>query len=164
MTYEECRLKLEEILDGTVIIEGGTDSIGMLNDRGNLLIYMSSKEQYVWDTNYKAFYDLADVLKDKILDVLVELIKTPIEKRSQKQRYHLRHKFIGGKDNFLSVPMPSGLSDGYSSDMVWEGRGFHQFRFTREEIDEFKRQNNTNLEDFIEIPIKEDNFEYSNFY
>ena len=152
MIYEECRLKLEKILG---------EKIELVKLYGRAIFIKSSNNKYICNvsmrlvgvlsTTYKNFYELPNESKYRVADTLFKLAKTPIEDRKNKDKYCLKHKYLGGEynNNYLNFYKDKGLYDlSYFSK-----NSFSQAMFTLDEIENIKTKLKTDLSDF-EDPIK----------
>lgn len=88
MTYEECRLELEKILNRDVFLlhDDNDKYVYHLHERGCCIIAGILKyKTYSIDTTYDAFDALGDNLKRYVLLALVELARAPPKNRIKKQ-------------------------------------------------------------------------------
>lgn len=89
MTYEECRLKLEKILNCDVYLNDNEDEEYMfhLHEFGCYIIAgVLNDKTYGIDTMYPSFNTLDDNLKSHVLSALIELTRTLPKDRVKKQK------------------------------------------------------------------------------
>lgn len=93
--------------------------------------------------------------QDKLFDLIVEYVKTPIEDRKEETRFYLEHryfKFYNGSRKYLGMDLVKYKPDLYSKITYrWVKN-----QFTKKEIDEIKEKFNTDLADFEMIEVEDD--------
>lgn len=94
---------------------------------------------------------------DKLLDLLVEYAKTPLDEREEEKKCFYRHKWAKTKNgNWLYMALRERPNISYltlqgSNEDVFE----YKVRFTLKEIEEIKEKYNTDLSDFEEKEVEE---------
>lgn len=105
------------------------------------------------NTEYPSFNNLPEELKEKLYNLIDNYTRTPIEDREEPQKYYLKHKwFVSNSCFYLNFYISRNgycLHDKTSTECF-------KTQFTQAEIDKIKEKFNTNLDDFEQIPIEED--------
>ena len=88
---------------------------------------------------------------EKVLDLMVEYSKTPIDERREEKKYYLRHRWlVSDRDNYLAIDLEEDtLYLDYKGQCDWI-----KSVFTQKEIDEIKEKYDTNLSDFEIIEVE----------
>ena len=92
--------------------------------------------------------------QDKLFDLIVEYVKTPIEDRKEETRFYLEHRYFrfdNGSKKYLGMDLVKYKPDLYSkitNDWI-------ENQFTLKEIDEIKEKFNTDLGDFKKTDVEE---------
>lgn len=151
MKTEEFKNKLEEM--GFCIADNaGMLSVYSKHNLNNRVFLVDSITRFRADTFSGEFESLDNGTKEKLFNLIINYVCTPVEKREEEKKYYLRHKWLYSRDcnylNFKSDENSYMLS--YSYD--WYG---HKKQFTKAEIDKIKEKFNTNLEDFEIIEVEE---------
>lgn len=93
--------------------------------------------------------------QDKLLDLIVEYVKTPIEDRKEETRFYLEHRYFrfdNGSRKYLGMDLVKDKPDLYSKITYrWVKN-----QFTKKEIDEIKEKFNTDLADFEMIEVEDE--------
>ncbi|MDU3687566.1 MAG: hypothetical protein E7G18_02595 [Anaerococcus hydrogenalis] len=93
--------------------------------------------------------------QDKLFDLIVEYVKTPIEDRKEETRFYLEHRYFrfdNGSRKYLGMDLVKDKPDLYSKITYrWVKN-----QFTKKEIDEIKEKFNTDLADFEMIEVEDD--------
>ncbi|MDU2829786.1 MAG: hypothetical protein E7C03_04855 [Anaerococcus sp.] len=93
--------------------------------------------------------------QDKLFDLIVEYVKTPIEDRKEETRFYLEHRYFrfdNGSRKYLGMDLVKDKPDLYSKITYrWVKN-----QFTKKEIDEIKEKFNTDLADFEMIEVKDE--------
>lgn len=93
--------------------------------------------------------------QDKLFDLIVEYVKTPIEDRKEETRFYLEHRYFrfdNGSRKYLGMDLVKYKPDLYSKITYrWVKN-----QFTKKEIDEIKEKFNTDLADFEMIEVEDD--------
>jgi hypothetical protein len=93
--------------------------------------------------------------QDKLFDLIVEYVKTPIEDRKEETRFYLEHRYFrfdNGSRKYLGMDIVKYKPDLYSKITYrWVKN-----QFTKKEIDEIKEKFNTDLADFEMIEVEDD--------
>ena len=96
------------------------------------LAHVSKKEVGVLATDFPNFYSLEHDRKLRLLDLLIEYAKTPIEDRKEEEKYYLRHKGLRNGNNTLNLQINSQkyhISDEFE-------HPDYKNQFTQSEIDD----------------------------
>ena len=92
--------------------------------------------------------------QDKLFDLIVEYVKTPIEDREEEKKFYLWHKyfrFYNGSRKYLGMDLVKDKPDLCSKIT----NRWIKNQFTEKEIDEIKEKFNTDLKDFEKTEVKE---------
>lgn len=93
--------------------------------------------------------------QDKLFDLIVEYVKTPIEDREEEKKLYLRHRYFrfdNGSRKYLGMDLVKDKPDLYSKITYrWVKN-----QFTKKEIDEIKEKFNTDLADFEMIEVEDE--------
>ena len=93
--------------------------------------------------------------QDKLFDLIVEYVKTPIEDREEEKKLYLRHRYFrfdNGSSKYLGMDLLKYKPDLYSKITYrWVKN-----QFTKKEIDEIKEKFNTDLADFEMIEVEDE--------
>lgn len=93
--------------------------------------------------------------QDKLFDLIVEYVKTPIEDRKEETRFYLEHryfKFYNGSRKYLGMDLVKYKPDLYSKITYrWVKN-----QFTKKENDEIKEKFNTDLKDFELVEVEDE--------
>lgn len=93
--------------------------------------------------------------QDKLFDLIVEYVKTPIEDRKEETRFYLEHRYFrfdNGSRKYLGMDLVKDKPDLYSKITYrWVKN-----QFTKKEIDEIKEKFNTDLADFEMIEVEDE--------
>lgn len=92
--------------------------------------------------------------QDKLFDLIVEYVKTPIEDREEEKKFYLWHKyfrFYNGSRKYLGMDLLKYKPD-LCSKITYR---WMKNQFTEKEIDEIKEKFNTDLKDFEKTEVKE---------
>lgn len=93
--------------------------------------------------------------QDKLFDLIVEYVKTPIEDREEEKKLYLRHRYFrfdNGSRKYLGMDLVKDKPDLYSKiTYMWVKN-----QFTKKEIDEIKEKFNTDLADFEMIEVEDE--------
>lgn len=92
--------------------------------------------------------------EDKLFELMVEYVKTPLDERKEEKKFYLRHRWFNSKPiykNYLNYWI--GTNE-YWLDYKNETAEV-KTQFTEKEIENIKNYNNTDLKDFKKIEVKE---------
>lgn len=93
--------------------------------------------------------------QEKLFDLIVEYVKTPIEDRKEETRFYLEHRYFrfdNGSRKYLGMDLVKYKPDLYSKITYrWVKN-----QFTKKEIDEIKEKFNTDLADFEMIEVEDE--------
>ena len=98
-----------------------------VKDLENVIVIIDSNEDFIAKvskvkfgglaTDYPEFYRLEHNTKLRLLDLLIEYAKTPIEDRKEEEKYYYRLKGFGDYEYYLNLDLeddvPSKLISGY---------------------------------------------------
>lgn len=106
-------------------------------------------------TDFVAWCNIPDEDKSKLLDLIVEFAKTPIEDREEEKRFYLRHKWIKiighNSKTFLNYHNEEDKFYLYTIDES----SYVKTQFTEKEIEEIKKKFDTDLKDFELVEVEE---------
>ena len=91
-------------------------------------------------------------ITDKLLELIVEYVRTPVDERVEEKKFYLRHKWLNlDTDNYLHLDVDDGscmLDDK-------EEFSYTKIKLTKKEIKEIKEKFNTDLADFELVEVEE---------
>ena len=144
MKYKEFREYLKgtdfEVIEDDVLIQINTDGLGYVrvakNIHRQIILPFAVEEPEQFELIKKA----------------LELAETPLEGRREVKKYYLKHKFINeltaqkyiNVNIFGEVTIRDNLESRY-----------YKTKFTKAEIEEFKKRFNTDLNDFEFIEVED---------
>lgn len=121
----------------------------------NLIAAISETNFLQLSTNYSKWYELSDIDKKELFDLLVEYAKTPIEDREEEKKFYLRHRWIvnsAAGEGYLNwflhddiMRLSSTLQDSSA-----------KTQFTLREIEEIKEKFDTDLKDFELVEVEDE--------
>lgn len=154
MRTKEFIKRVEEL--GYLVNEGHVDwQISRLDKGQDLLVAIVNKNNLSRiSTDFGGWWNIEDEDKSKLLDLIVEFAKTPVEDREEEKRYYLRHKWVNSKtNNYLHFSEENNFYNlsVYKSFDAWKT----QLQFTEKEIEEIKKKFDTDLKDFELVEVKE---------
>lgn len=154
MTYEEFEKKVQELgkIYNRCWTVGGDSNVLVYNEIGRVLASISRETPLSFAVHYQAYERLATVMKEDLLDLIIELAKTPIEEREDRKKYYLRHKFLYkcADTRYINIDIHGNMI------LADKDEGLSmKTKFTQKEIDEIKEKYNTDLKDFEIIEVKE---------
>lgn len=107
-------------------------NLAIYEDNDYTLAHISKKEVGVLATDFPNFYGLEHDRKLRLLDLLIEYTKTPIEDRKEEEKYYYRLKGFGDYEYYLNLDLeddvPSKLISGYFQTK------YYQTQFTDKEF------------------------------
>lgn len=89
---------------------------------------------------------------DKLFNLLVEYVKTPVDEREEEKEFYLKHRWIKG---CVIMYLYRNTLNGYCYLGDKKCRPHRQKRFTLKEIEEIKEKFNTDLADFVMIEVED---------
>lgn len=108
-------------------------------------------------TDFVGWWNIEDEDKSKLLDLIVEYAKTPIEDREEEKKFYLRHSWVMtefGDEYYLCKSYNTAGDISYvfrlsyiTHDETW--------LFTLKEIEEIKKKFDTDLADFKLVEVEE---------
>lgn len=91
--------------------------------------------------------------EDKLFELMVEYVKTPINEREEETKYYLRHKYINKRNAYLVVDENQNCSLQVMG-VDYELPTSDKAKFTEREIENIKDYNKTDLHDFEMIEVE----------
>lgn len=150
MKIQEFTKIIEEL--GYKIIKAPSKML--IDYKGNILAAIDTEKQYSLE-----IYNIFDEGKaNELFSACIELAQTPIEKREKALRYCLRRKdnyqfYENENERYLECNRVSNtfyLTSGISSKYI-----AYQNTFTQNEIDEIKEKYGTDLSEFEQVKVPE---------
>lgn len=141
---EHMNLQAEIRGNGLFVVHSGREDIAS--------VYLNTRFEI--NTNYWAFRNmLAEDEREKVYVLLTKLAETDPRDREEEKKYYLKHSWIENPGfNYLNFDLERMC---YFLDSEKEV-GDIKTQFTLEEIDVIREISNTDLEDFQEIEVDED--------
>lgn len=103
------------------------------------------------DTVYREFERLEDHRKERLINLIIDYVKTPIEERKKEKKYYLRHKWLSYNGRqYLNLYINENeclIDTKHSYDNI-------KTQFTQAQIEDIKKKFNTNLEDFEMVEVE----------
>ena len=131
-----------------------TESISILYGCGKVA-YVYKNEIFSVDTGYISFDNLSKELKEKLYNLIDKYARTPLDEREEPQKFYLKHKWLTNNNSSFNCLNFYVDENKYFIESDSNMCGF-KTQFTQAEIDKIKEKFNTNLDDFEQIPIEED--------
>lgn len=155
MTYEECRLKLEETFEGSVITKLKHDElIYYIGDNMEFIGSVGIEVPYIIKTgNSDVMAELSDDIRFQALDLLVKLASTNINNRNCRQKYNLKLRGSIYDDNYLNIMTVEDDCTIVICDDNEELR-YYQASFTIDEILSLPERFDVNLKEYDFIAVK----------
>lgn len=155
MKTKEFIKKIEQL--GYLVTEGYADwQISRINKGQDLLVAIVNKNNLSRiSTDFVGWWDISDEDKSKLLDIIVEFAKTPIENREEEKRYYLKHRWLteGGFYRFVKHHTKAyGKKYELAS---WTYGDTSDMQYTFKEIEEIKKKFDTDLKDFELVEVEE---------
>jgi len=91
---------------------------------------------------------------DKLFDLIVEYVRTPVDEREEEKKFYLEHKYfkcINGDSRYFQIYEPNGNPWLNAMDSIM---GYKK-QFTLKEIEEIKEKFDTDLADFELVEVEE---------
>ena len=136
MKYSE----FEDIMDHYgYIVENKTYGLYVRKIQGNILVCIDKEGNHAICTDYVDFLELPNNEKDFLLDIFVELAKTPLAEREEEKRYWLRKIPVplldkNGEKKWLWKYTGTALSKVFGADTIKVDSKLYQTIFTESEI------------------------------
>ena len=155
MKTEEFKNKLEEM--GFCIADNaGMLSVYSKHNLNNRVFLVDSITRFRADTFSGEFESLDNGTKEKLFNLIINYVCTPVEKREEEKKYCLRHKWLYTDEcRYL-------YKDDYGCILVEKLQPSEDFapfykptKFTKEQIEEIKKELNTDLKDFEIVEVEE---------
>lgn len=151
---KEVIKELKKMNFKTQILES---SLLVFDRAGETIARVDLKEKFEIDTYFWNFRgSLTEDEREKVYVLLTKLAETDPEDREEEKKYYLKHKwllpeeyrYLCKDDNYYFLAEKLQSSENCIP--------FYELaKFTKEQIEEFKRTFNTNLEDFELIEVEE---------
>lgn len=106
-------------------------------------------------TNYSKWYELSEIDKKELFDLLVEYARTPIEDREEEKKFLIQHKYLVSKAFYPVCMVWHKLKDVYRPINCRVDNHIYKAQFTLKEIEEIKKKLNTDLADFELVEVEE---------
>lgn len=167
------RLKTNELINAinnSVVLEN--EEIRAINQVEEIIVTFESEEiakinKHVFgqfNNNYDSWNNLSNGIKRILLGMIYDYIMTPATERDDERRYYLIHKFLRGDKSlgypaFLLQDVFTGLVYTSNLDIFIYPYKEYRIKFTNEELEEVKKENKTDLREFIWIAATEKNEE-----
>lgn len=155
MTYKEFKYRINKIADDYNLNLKVTEDVANIYIKMGESICAYTKKAVLGfiNTDFGTMYYFNEKPRVEMLEALCELSMTPIEKRQEKKKYYLKHRFLieEGGCNYLNYDhslRELNLSDIGQSKSI-------QTQFTKEEIDEIEKKYDTDLQDFEMIEVQD---------
>ena len=153
MKTEEFKNKLEEM--GFCI----ADNAGMLSvyskyNLKNRVFLVDSITRFRADTFSGEFESLDNGTKEKLFNLIINYVCTPVEEREKERMYYLRHKWLcsNGCNYLYKGKYEYSLVEELYEDTYCEP--LEPTKFTEKEIESLKKFFNTKLEDFEMVEVQ----------
>lgn len=138
---KDMNLQTEVRNDYLFVTDSYGEAVGSINLKAKFEIYIDFR-------NFR--HKLSEDEREKVYVLLTKLAETDPQDREEEQKYYLKHKWFNFKYfNFLNFYI---ANDSYELNDKSNNIEF-KTQFTQAEIDEIKERFNTNLEDFEQIPV-----------
>ena len=145
MTYEEFLKGVDEL---GFKVGNHFENLKITNVKNETVAYVHKENVGEVDTFHYGFKSLETSEKLKLLDLCVELAKTPLEERESK-KYFLKHKFIFDKQAYLAK------NEKYFWLMIKIRTDADYQQFTLDEIEGIKEKFGVTLEDWELVEVEE---------
>lgn len=153
MKIKEFIKRVEEL--GYLVNEGYVDwQISRICKGQDLLVAIVNKNNLCRIST--DWWDIPDEEKSKLLDIIVEFAKTPIEDRKEEKKFYLKHRFLTsllGEMKYSFINYNTKYNEIFLSNK--ESLGETKTRFTLKEIEEIKERFDTDLADFELVEVEE---------
>ena len=118
-----------------------------------LVAYVKNNDKCQFSTAFASFDNLLEPIQRKLIELIGMYASTPPDKREEPQKFYMKFKLpTNYSDDFLNL---NTTFDWFEISTKSNLDKF-QTQFTQKEIDEIKERFNTNLDDFEQIPVEED--------
>ena len=135
MKYSE----FEDILEhyGYLVDQNNYD-LHVKNIKGKTLIYIDKEYSHSTDTGYIEFLSLPNIEKDFLLDIVMDIVKTPLAEREEEKKYRVKFPSITRWGNAVYLQKDTGDKDPIGVDWSPEDFIFDEkptdYIFTEQEI------------------------------
>ena len=134
MKYSE----FEDILEHYgYLVDQNNYGLHVKNIKGKTLIYIDKEYSHSTDTGYIEFLSLPNIEKDFLLDIVMDIVKTPLAEREEEKLYNVIFPTIQRDGNFIYMAKDNSNGDPLSvdwSDSIYMKRNPTKFAFTEQEI------------------------------
>lgn len=159
MKIKEFIKRVEEL--GYLVNEGHVDwQISRICKGQDLLVAIVNKNNLSRiSTDFGGWWDIPNEEKSKLLDIIVEYAKTPIEDREEENKFYLRHKWFMTEfgDTFYLCKCYNAVGDiSYAIRLSYITHD-ETWLFTLNEIEEIKEKFDTDLSDFEMVEVEDEN-------
>ena len=149
MTTKEFIKAVEEL---GYLVDDGYGYWQIWNEENPILAAVNKIYLSRISTDFVGWWDISDEDKSKLLDIIVEFAKTPLEDREEEKKYRIISKLIPDS-NFKYLCKRCGSIDELEFDVEYN----IDSKFTQKEIEEIKEKFNTDLEDFEIVEVENEN-------
>ena len=155
MKTKEFIKRIEQL--GYLVNEGYADwQISRISKGQDLLVAIVNKNNLSRiSTDFVGWWDIADEDKSKLLDIIVEFAKTPIEDREEEKKFLIKHKYLVSKDIYPVNLARNKEKNVYRVINCKADNLVYQVQFTLKEIEEIGEKLNTDLFDFELVEVEE---------
>ena len=134
---------------GYLVNEGHVDwQISRICKGQDLLVALVNKNNLCRiSTDFGGWWDIPNEEKSKLLDIIVEFAKTPVEDRKEEKKFYLEHKYFkctNGDSRYFQIYESNGTP---WLNAMYTVMGYKK-QFTLKEIEEIKKKFDTDLSDF----------------
>lgn len=121
----------------------------LIDKGGTLLAIVETVKEYKIET----FNIFVEQKAKELFDICVEYARTPLSERKEEKKYYLRLKdaFYASAYRYLNFDIDERA---YVLHNNLEHK-YYKMKFTQKEIDDIKKQYNTDLEEFEQIKVEE---------
>lgn len=127
------------------------------NNKNYLIAVVSKDVLYKISTDSGYWDDISDEDKNKLLGLLIEYSKTPIEDREEEKRYYLKHRWLT-EGGFYRYVKHHTKAYGKKYELAsWTYGNTSDMQYTFKEIEEIKKKFDTDLADFEMVEAENEN-------
>lgn len=137
------------------LVDDGYGNWQIWNEKSPIIATVSKIDLFRFSTDFGGWWDIPNKEKSKLLDIIVEFAKTPIEDRKEEKKFYLKHRFLTsllGDMQYSFINYDTKYNDIYLSSNEAD---YVKTKFTLKEIEEIKKKFDTDLADFEMVEVEE---------
>lgn len=137
------------------LVDDGYGNWQIWNEKSPIIATVSKIDLFRFSTDFGGWWDIPNEEKSKLLDIIVEFAKTPIEDRKEEKKFLIQHKYLVSKSFYPVCMVWHKLKDVYRPINCKVDNHIYKAQFTLNEVEDIKIKLKTDLADFELIEVKE---------